>query len=631
MPGNQVKIAVSAEDRASAKLRQITDRLEALTRPARDVHKQLSRFGDVSGLTRLASGLIDVAGKTAQVASAAARVVPAFGVLTGAASVAGLYRLVSGFGRFGQELQNTAARIGVTAGQLQGLQGSARLAGASGEALTGGLEALGQTMFDAVGGRNPEAINWFRSLGVEFRRDALHARGVVEVLPELADRIAAIRDPYAQAAAATALFGGAGRDLLPWLRKGSAGMAEYTALAKRYGVVSEDGARAAIALQQAQTQLELSVGGLRTAIGTRLAPVLTPLLRHWADWIAAHRELISQRIAEVVGAFAQRLQSIDWDATIKGIGQFLQETQGVVDAIGGWKVALAALLVYTNSTFAVGMTKAIVSIATLAMANPVVAAVAAVLGLTAYGVYRAVTNDAPHQTGTWQHGAAAGTSATLSNDQTLSPQMRGLLDTVAQTESNGRYDTVYGGGSFNDFSQHPNRAVPITTGPNAGKSSNAAGRYQFLKSTWDEAQRALHLPDFSPESQDKAAAWLARREYSRRTGRDLEQDLSSSDPATRAAIGAVLHDTWTSLPGGSEAQAGSQDFAKRLGANIAQESGPAAQGPAVAGPAATVNGQVDTTITLKNAPPGTKVSSKSSGALMSPKPPKVVHAMSGGY
>jgi len=41
-----------------------------------------------------------------------------------------------------------------------------------------------------------------------------------------------------------------------------------------------------------------------------------------------------------------------------------------------------------------------------------------------------------------------------------------------------------------------------------GCLSTAAGRFQFKKSTWLEAKAAIHAPDFSPESQDRAALWL---------------------------------------------------------------------------------------------------------------------------
>lgn len=103
---------------------------------------------------------------------------------------------------------------------------------------------------------------------------------------------------------------------------------------------------------------------------------------------------------------------------------------------------------------------------------------------------------------------------------------RGFLNGVASVEAVG-YNVLNGGATFDGYAVHP-AELGIK-----GKDSTAAGRYQFILGTWREAQAALNLPDFSPESQDKAAWWLAQRDYKRRTGRDLYQDLMTGD---RAAV-----------------------------------------------------------------------------------------------
>ena len=68
------------------------------------------------------------------------------------------------------------------------------------------------------------------------------------------------------------------------------------------------------------------------------------------------------------------------------------------------------------------------------------------------------------------------------------------------------YTTKFGGGQFNDFSKHPDQVVSA-----GGYSSTAAGKYQFLTPTWNEARDALGLKDFSPESQEKAGRFLTQR------------------------------------------------------------------------------------------------------------------------
>lgn len=126
-----------------------------------------------------------------------------------------------------------------------------------------------------------------------------------------------------------------------------------------------------------------------------------------------------------------------------------------------------------------------------------------------------------------------------------------ILDTIAGTESPD-YNTLYGGRKISDLSWHPGIDVPITSGPNKGKTSSAFGRYQFLEDTWNEQARQLGLRDMSPASQDAAAWNLASQTYRRKTGGDLEADWASGDPAARRQALSALSSVWTSLPGGIE-------------------------------------------------------------------------------
>lgn len=72
------------------------------------------------------------------------------------------------------------------------------------------------------------------------------------------------------------------------------------------------------------------------------------------------------------------------------------------------------------------------------------------------------------------------------------------------------YRTLFGGGLFDNFADHPRIKV---TRPLGGRliTSTAAGAPQILERTWDDVQRVLRLPDFSPASQDAAAVYLIRR------------------------------------------------------------------------------------------------------------------------
>jgi tape measure domain-containing protein len=84
-----------------------------------------------------------------------------------------------------------------------------------------------------------------------------------------------------------------------------------------------------------------------------------------------------------------------------------------------------------------------------------------------------------------------------------------FLETIAKVESGGRYNISVGNNTFDSYAKHPNMPVPVMY---KGKSttSDAAGAFQFLESTWDNIAKKIGLIDFSPESQNQAAIQLLK-------------------------------------------------------------------------------------------------------------------------
>lgn len=159
---------------------------------------------------------------------------------------------------------------------------------------------------------------------------------------------------------------------------------------------------------------------------------------------------------------------------------------------------------------------------------------------------------------------------------TLPPEAIALLNTIAGPESGGSYNTVYGGQKVADLSDHPRINVEITSGPNAGKTSSAAGKYQFLKGTWDTYAQKLGLKDFSKDSQDQAAWALAQDAYKDATGGNLYADLKSGDPEVIAQVGKALSPIWTSLPGGIEQGTTTNRFVNSFASNLQSPTNDAA-------------------------------------------------------
>jgi len=139
------------------------------------------------------------------------------------------------------------------------------------------------------------------------------------------------------------------------------------------------------------------------------------------------------------------------------------------------------------------------------------------------------------------------------------PYIRALMRTITASEANVShpYNVIYGGEYVKDLSNHPNKCVNIIWGPNRGKCSTAAGRYQFLNSTWSEKAGKYHPKlsqflwwknySFEPEYQDEVVyQWLKDKNA---WGVDISNLLQ------QGKIDKVLHllsGTWTSLGYGIE-------------------------------------------------------------------------------
>ena len=124
-----------------------------------------------------------------------------------------------------------------------------------------------------------------------------------------------------------------------------------------------------------------------------------------------------------------------------------------------------------------------------------------------------------------------------------------LLDLIAFTEGTDDnqhptkdrgYDVLVGHALFTGYARHPNIKVRL----NDRLTSTAAGRYQILAGQWNAYLPRLHLPDFSPLSQDLYAINQFR-----------EQGALALIQANRfrAAI-AKINDIWASLPGSAYGQ-----------------------------------------------------------------------------
>lgn len=108
---------------------------------------------------------------------------------------------------------------------------------------------------------------------------------------------------------------------------------------------------------------------------------------------------------------------------------------------------------------------------------------------------------------------------------------------TANQGDNG-YNIMFRGGKINSYNAHPNQRHEYIDKQGRKGVSTAAGRYQFLYSTYMGTAKKLGITDFSPESQDKVAIALM-----------LERGVDFNNGADLATNVNKINNTWTSLTG----------------------------------------------------------------------------------
>ena len=257
------------------------------------------------------------------------------------------------------------------------------------ESLQKGLVKLRKAMFDAATGKNKDVAALFAAMKMPLRDAKGHVKGLENSLEDIAEAFRNTEDEETKNAAALALFGKSGADLIPFLNRGRAGIAAWRAEIARFGGLTEAHKLSLGELDTAYKRLDKAGSGLASRLSAAVAPALVAVVNWTTDWIAANRELIAQalerKIAKIGEAFeflagvGQKVLAVPW------VGEFMKG----VDASTAFDIGLAGLgLTMAGPLFAAVqvLTAAVWRMNAAMWANPWVLFAAGVAG-AAYAIY----------------------------------------------------------------------------------------------------------------------------------------------------------------------------------------------------------------------------------------------------
>lgn len=241
--------------------------------------------------------------------------------IAGSAIVGGLTAIVKKSIDAGDELFNLQAKTGVAASALIGIGNAAKLADVDVATLGKGLNKLNLNLVKAAEG-NEDLARKFAALGVNVKDANGQVVPADKALQQIADRFADMPDGAQKAAAAVALFGKAGSDLIPLLNEGAASMEKFT-----YKVGDDFAARSDL-FNDTITELGIKTNGFGLELTDALLPALQSILEVFGDlfdtkqdWTALF-EAIKVSIRGVATVIYATIKLVD--VAIKNVVAYLQ-------------------------------------------------------------------------------------------------------------------------------------------------------------------------------------------------------------------------------------------------------------------------------------------------------------------
>ena len=270
----------------------------------------------------------------------------------GAAVLGPLLKATSDFAKMGDEIHKMSARTGVAKSTLSELAFAIEQSGGSIQDVEKAFFGLSRAMFDAgQGSKMPnEAL---KEIGLSFAD--LEGMSPEEQFMRIAEAMAGVEDMSVRGAVAQKLFGRSGRQMLPMLEQGAAGINKLRQEARDLGRgMSGEDADAAAEYTDAMNRVASVYKGIKTQIGAALAPALAEIATTFAD-MAKHvvkfvRE--NKSMIKIVAAVAAGVVGLGGALTAAGfamigIGSALSAIAGglgfLLSPIGAVIAGIAAL------------------------------------------------------------------------------------------------------------------------------------------------------------------------------------------------------------------------------------------------------------------------------------------------
>ena len=244
--------------------------------------------------------------------------------IAGSAIVAGLGAVVKRSIDAGDELFNLQAKTGIAANALIAIGNAAKLADVDMATLGKGITKLNVNLVKAAEG-NEDLARKFQALGIDIKNTEGQIIPADQALKKIADRFADMPDGAQKTAAAVALFGKAGADLIPLLNEGAASMDKFSFK------IGEDFAARSDLFNDTITEFGIKTQGFALELTDALLPALQSILEVFGDLFDTKQDWTAL-FAVIIGGF--RVVAAVTYATIKLVDVLIKSNVAYYTAIG---------------------------------------------------------------------------------------------------------------------------------------------------------------------------------------------------------------------------------------------------------------------------------------------------------
>jgi hypothetical protein len=348
----------------------INRKLEAAAAPWKRLGGSIGKTMQLLGGTQLAQGVERVSKGFTNLTRASygafnniSRIVDPLGIITGATTIAGIAALESHFASLGQTLTNTGRLMNMDPAKIAQWERAVRLAGGSAADADSSLRGLQYAATDARFGMNNQAAGYLQlAEGPNWKQQSQDINGTAMALSRY---LTTLKGP-ARANAIRNIQGtfGLTDGFTSMIAQGPAAVQKYLNQAAAHGSPTDAQIATGNSLAGSINGAVQSIEGLANAISSKLAPVLKPLVDQFSTWVDKNRNLISQKIGDIVSGIADKIKAFDWQAAWKNIQAVFDKINAVVQSIGGWKTALEGVIVILTASKVAAIAAPFVQLAT---------------------------------------------------------------------------------------------------------------------------------------------------------------------------------------------------------------------------------------------------------------------------